>query len=381
MLPSDYDKHLTSCLNKSEYVIFSILIKLLQIYRQVKLEKLAAKFPLPILFESRRKKLKRFLESDRLTIEMIWTPIIKKWIEENFKAKEVIYVAIDRTQWSMINILMVSLVVNNRAIPLYFELLDHKGNSDLESQKSILSRVLYFLEKYKIVVLGDREFCSVELARWLNAQKRTYFCLRLRKSTYIELEKETWLSLKELGLMPGMSVFYQGAKVTKTKGFSPVNIAAKWKGNYRGISTKEAWFLITNFNSLEQSIFAYKKRMGIEEMFRDFKQGGYDLEHTKLSGHRLYSLLLLITFSYSQATLIGQAIKTKGIAKYVGRVKEKNRSFRRHSDFYLGLHASDWLLSHQLFSPEFLALMQLSPHKSLNYRQGLKALSLVQSCF
>lgn len=63
--------------------------------------------------------------------------------------------------------------------------------------------------------------------------------------------------------------------------------------------------MITNFNSLEQSIFAYKKRMGIEEMFRDFKQGGYDLEHTKLSGHRLYSLLLLITFSYSQATLIG----------------------------------------------------------------------------
>ena len=55
-------------------------------------------------------------------------------------------------------------------------------------------------------------------------------------------------------------------------------------------------------------------------------------------GHRLYSLILLIVLAYSEATLAGRAIKVKGVAKYIGRTKtkEKHRSCRRHSDFYLG---------------------------------------------
>ena len=132
-----YSDHLTTCLSKTEYLMLSILLNLLQIYKKVKLEELAKVFPLPIAFESRRKKLKRFLESDCLTIEAIWIPIISKWMETEFEPKEVVYIAIDRTQWAMINILMVSLVVNNRAIPLYFELIDHVGNSDLQYHTSI----------------------------------------------------------------------------------------------------------------------------------------------------------------------------------------------------------------------------------------------------
>jgi hypothetical protein len=237
------------------------------------------------------------------------------------------------------------------------------------------------LKKYKTVVLGDREFCSVELARWLNEQKNSYFCLRLKKSTYIKVEKETWVSLKNLGLQPGVSLFYQGVKITKTKGFTGGNIAGKWKGKYRGMTSEEAWFILTNLKDLDAAITTYQKRMGIEEMFRDFKKGGYDLERTKLTGHRLISLILLITLAYSSATLAGKVIKDKGIAKYVGRVKEKNRSTRRHSNFYLGLNSKDWLLSWELLSVEVLALIGLSPQKRANYQQGLKALSQIQSCF
>lgn len=381
MLTSIYSEHLTACLGKTEYLMLSIMLNLLQTFKKVKLEELAKVFPLPILFESRRKKLKRFLENEVLTIEGIWIPIITKWIEAEFKPKDVIHIAIDRTQWAMINILMVSLVVNNRAIPLYFQLMDHLGNSDLQDQKFILGHVLKFLTRYRVVVLGDREFCSVELARWLNGQESVYFCLRLKKSTYIQIESETWIALRNLGLLPGMSLYYQGVKVTKTKGFFPVNVAGKWKRKYRGMTPEEGWFLLTNLDTLDQAVFAYQRRMGIEEMFRDFKMGGFNLESTKLSGHRLYSLILLISLAYSQSTLAGRAIKAKGISKYIGRTKEKHRSFRRHSDFYLGLSAPDWLLSCQLLAPESLALMRLSPHKFAHYQRGLKAISLIQSVF
>ena len=51
-----------------------------------------------------------------------------------------------------------------------------------------------------------------------------------------------------------------------------------WKRQYRGKGEKEAWYLLTNLPSLEEGIEAYQKRMGIEEMFKDFKKGGYNLE-------------------------------------------------------------------------------------------------------
>ncbi len=63
---------------------------------------------------------------------------------------------------------MVSMIYNNRAIPVYFFLLPKKGNSNLAQQKQVLEPTLKLLQDYQIVVLGDREFCGVELARWLS---------------------------------------------------------------------------------------------------------------------------------------------------------------------------------------------------------------------
>ncbi|MGK7953864.1 MAG: IS4 family transposase [Crocosphaera sp.] len=379
MLPEIYNNHLTTYLKKSEYLILLIVIELIQVYRKIRLEELANRLPIPILFESRRKKLKRFFEMPCLTIEGIWIPIIKQWLEQSFNPGEVLHIAIDRTQWGLINILMVSLIIDNRGIPLYFELLDHTGNSNFDTQKSILSRVLPLLKEYKTVILGDREFCSVELAKWLHGQKNLYYALRLKKGNYIEVEKEMWTRLKDLGLSSGMSLFYQGVKVTKTRGFIGSNIVAKWKKKYRGVETKEAWFIITNLTRLDETIDAYKKRFCIEEMFRGFKKGGYDLERTKLTGHRLTSLIILITLAYSMATFSGKIIKDKGLAKYVGRVRKNKKMRRRHSNFYIGLHGKDWVDSCDLFAVESQALMQLSPGKASYYRQGRRAISLIKS--
>jgi len=379
MFPEIYQKHLTAQLNKKSYLILSILVQLLQSYRWVRLEELANKFPQPILFESRRKKLQRFLDLPNLTIETIWLPIFLDWLKQRFTRGTVIYIAIDRTRWGFINLMMVSLIINNRGIPIYFELLDHVGNSDLETQQSILGRILPLLKGYKKVILGDREFCSVDLAKWLQQQEETYFCLRLKRSCYIEVEKEVWMQLQAVGLRPGLSLYFQGVKITKTKGFSGANVVCKWKRKYRGWTADEAWFILTNLNDLDEALNAYQKRFGIEEMFRDFKSGGYNLEETKVSDRRLMTLILLITLAYSQATLSGELIKNQGTAKYVGRVTENKRKYRRHSNFYIGLHAISWVESVQFFALEINELMKLVPHKCANYQRGLRAASLIAS--
>jgi len=375
-----YLSHLKSTLSRSEFLIFKILLDLLQIHKWVRLETLANRFPLPIKYDSRRKKLQRFLSSKKLNIQQLWFPILEKILNTFYPLNQPVYLVIDRTRWKTRNILMVSLLYYKRAIPIYFELLDKKGNTSVVEQIAALSKVMPLFKNYHKVVLGDREFCGVDLAKWLSQEEKTDFCLRIKKKEYIEINEET-KTLESLGLLPGMSVYYQGIKITKTKGFAPVNLAAKWKKTYKKKKTKEPWFIMTSLNSLQEAINAYAKRMGIEEMFRDFKKGGYNLESTGLTGERLLSLVLLISFAYTEATLSGNTVQKQGVSNYIGRTPEPNRLTRRHSHFYLGLHGKDWVDSIHIFSQESELLMSLSPEKLNYYKKGQRAATLISSAF
>ena len=57
-----------------------------------------------------------------------------------------------------------------------------KGSSNLKEQQRVLGKILTVLSGHKIVVLGDREFCSVSLGKCLQ-KPSLYFCLRQKKST------------------------------------------------------------------------------------------------------------------------------------------------------------------------------------------------------
>ena len=380
-LPELYSKHLKKQFNYPQYLILSILINLLQDLHTVRLEELARRFPIPIQLRSRVKKIQRFLSLWQFDIKTLWFPILANWVETEWQPGQAIYLAIDRSQWRAINLLMVSLIYNNRAIPVYFFLLPKKGNSNLAQQKQVLEPVLKLLRDYKIVVLGDREFCGVELARWLSQEKKVYLSLRLKKNEYVELEEQIWFQLSDLVCEPGMSFYYQGVKVTKTKGFSGFNLAAKYKKNYRNKSSKEPWYILTNLDNLSTAIDAYAQRMGIEEMFRDLKLGGYNLEVTQVSARRLIATIILITLAYFMSILSGQFIKQKGVAKYVARPTEPNRNYRRHSNFSIGLHGQNWLESNTFFQDVIQELIRFSTAKYDHYQKGMRAKTLIQQAF
>jgi hypothetical protein len=378
MLPKFYKTHLKSQLSTAEYLLLQILITVLQSIKKVSLEALSNALPIPIAFESRRKRLQRFLSLPNLSIKRIWFPIVTEWLSTYFEPQKIIYLAIDRTNWGCINLFMVSVIWDKRSFPIYFELLSKMGSSNLDEQKTILSEVLPLFKNYHICVLGDREFCSVKLANWLCEQK-IYFCLRLKKNHFVEKETDIWLELDDLGLFPGISFFLKGVKVTKTKGLRGFNLACKWKRKILGVAPEEAWFILTNLDTLESAISAYKKRFDIEEMFRDFKKGGYNLEDTKVSGERLISIILLISIAYTSATIQGQEIKRKGVQKYVGRIKEYGRTERRHSSFYIGLYGQTWINFVDNCKELVEILLRLNPNKAKYYQQGQRAMRLILS--
>ena len=189
MLLQFYHEQPHQQLGAAQLLMWLLLINIIQAEKEVRLETIARVFPLWITCEVRRRKLQRFLDLPSLTISSLLWPIISYWLEKSVpkKPKQKLYLAIDRSQWKNINLLMVSVIWSRRAIPVSWRLLPHLGNSNQEEQESVLSPILKRLKEYEIVVLGDRDFRFVDLATWLQA-RNVGFCLRLKKATCLEVK-------------------------------------------------------------------------------------------------------------------------------------------------------------------------------------------------
>jgi hypothetical protein len=110
MIPELYHAHLSEKLTRSNYLVAILLIQVVQSIKEVTLETIATKLAIPIKFESRRKKLQRFLSEKEWSIDNIWLPLVIGWIKGSVKQNKVVYLAIDRTKWQANNILMVSMI-------------------------------------------------------------------------------------------------------------------------------------------------------------------------------------------------------------------------------------------------------------------------------
>lgn len=380
MLPPFYQICFQKQLKQAEYLTLSILIFLLQIKKQVSIESLATLMPYPILFESRRRGIQRFLKLPILNVENLWFPLIKYILRTKVNQQKELRVAIDRTQWRDKNIFVISLIFPRRALPLYWQILPKKGCSNIQDQKKLICPILTLLKKYKFVIIGDREFGSVKLGKWL-CDQNVRFVLRIQKGRYIEQAGKEYKRLSEFGLMPGTSFYFRDVKVTKQTGFGKFDIAGYCQRRYQGHVEDEGWYLLTNVGTLKKAVATFRCRSGIEAMFKDCKTGGYNLEKSHACDERLKTLILLIAFAYTCAIFQGDKIKRMGIQKYVGRLTESGRTVARHSSFWIGLSGQSWVLGIEYCQEIVVELMKIRPNKLPFFQKGMRAMSLIQSMF
>ena len=104
MLPELYLNCLKSQLSASQLLTLEILVWLLQFHKQVRIERLAACFPSPILYESRRRHVQRFLVLPQLSIPLLWFPLIKSILLTQIQPGTQVIVPLDRTQWKQKNL-------------------------------------------------------------------------------------------------------------------------------------------------------------------------------------------------------------------------------------------------------------------------------------
>jgi hypothetical protein len=219
MLPSFYHEILEKYLTPAQLLTLQMLVWLLQTQKEVRIERLAATLQLPILQSSRRRHIQRFLQIKALSILILWFPIVKQVISRQLKAGSQLVIALDRTQWKEYNVLMVSAIVQKRAFPLFWTLLDKQGASNLAEQQQVLRPVIRLLKRYKLIAIGDREFHSIELAQWLHRQ-RLSFVLRQKGNTTFREKRQAFQSIDTIPVKPGIHLFYPKISCTQKKGFS-----------------------------------------------------------------------------------------------------------------------------------------------------------------
>lgn len=302
MLPPFYQASFQAQLSATQNLMLQMLVMVLQKERQVTIERLAGLFAQPIQFESRRGSIQRFLVLPQFSIRGLWFPVLKYWLKLHFKQTKRLKLGIDRTQWQERNLFVVSLLWDKRAIPIYWQVLPKQGfgasaqpsgSSNLAEQKALLRPVFRLLKHYKLILTADREFHSVKLANWLVHQRvpfglpspraqaerssgvrrahpsrRKLFALRQKKGTYIQQHGQEFQRLETLGLKPGISRYLTSVQVTKQQGFGKFDLAAYWQRHYRGKTTDEPWYILTNLSSLETAVSDFKARFGIEAMFK-----------------------------------------------------------------------------------------------------------------
>lgn len=386
-LVTKFQSHFNQYLNPRQFQTLSLLVSVLNQCREVKIERLATYFPVPILFESRRRHIQRFLLLKSFCVYLIWFPIIQEIISHLFSGQNPLIIVLDRTQWSNINIFMITVIWNRRGIPLYWRILEKKGASNLAEQKALIRPILKLLKKYHLIIIGDREFHSIKLCNWLKEEakgkKRNIdFIFRQKENTYYQENSRPYQQLSKIKLSRGIKQIKINVKVTKYKGCSQQNLVIYQKKSKKNKNKKiDKWLLLTSLENAEQLVSIYSKRMGIETMFKDYKSGGYNLEATKAKSERLDSLLLLIAISYTSNLLTGKKLKNKQKERYINRGREKGSKHRRQSNFWVGIYGKEWIDFRDEKEENIRKIMELNKNKLWCYRKGMRAKEKIREIY
>lgn|GEM_PF-3516922 len=227
------------------------------------------------------------------------------------------------------------------------------------------------------MLLGDREFCSKSLATWL-LEIGWGYCLRIKKTTYVRLDNDELVTLHQLASHPGISIFLQGINISKNIHKFPFNLAVHYPSvaghppskEHHGMPIEEGWFLLRTFSDLNTTVQTYATRFQVEEMFRDYKSYGFNLEMTQLNGSRFDDWFLLLTLVYSVMAFTG-VCTTEAERKYLVRTDNTKRQSARNSVVTVGKVSLFYKFDWGFLAPLISQYIKINHHKIDCYVRGL----------
>jgi hypothetical protein len=285
--------------------------------------------------DSKIKKIFRFFSNKNIDSEFVYQIFTEKIIK-NYrpKIKDLILIFDHTTIEDKFLILQFSMKAGNRNIPLLYKMFYYKeeNNKGLKYVKEGLLTLYTILKpyNYKVIVLGDRGFKSTDLFSFIENKLNWSYCIRCTKSVSVKINGGR-CKLSEIKVYASRNKHFNNVQLTQKNFICNLSVC-------KSSESEDIWYLIHNFKS-RNAVTEYKKRFTIEEMFRDFKKGGFNLEST-WSKDLTYAknLYLAVCIAYTWVIALGKLCTKQKKNTLLGSVKYiKNKRVRIYSIFRTGL--------------------------------------------
>ena len=267
-------------------------------------------------------------------------------------------IAIDRTNWKLgktnINILYIGLVLGNgRFIPLYFKLLDKKGNSSQGERAELFEQfraIFNMLINFSFVIVGYRGFIGEKWFSYLVGSSYE-FVMRTRHKDYLGLlAGQLGPSVEKLHKKIAGAVNRYGYCVfpieIKGKVFY-YHVRKKRKGGRNHANEKDGYirFISTSIDH-QWVVGQYDKRWKIEVFFEDSKTKGFDLEAINFTAEPKIRLMVAICAVCYLLCLVHGIIDYQNKNPRIKLDKKSGKHYHRTSVFTKGYEIVEQRLFH-----------------------------------
>lgn len=325
----------------------SMLLAVLRIQR-MDLSRLAVAMGGSADVTSRYRRLQRFFSEVRFDYDALARLIVRLFGFD----RQPFYLTLDRTNWQWgkknLNLLTLGIVYKGAAIPVYWLVLNKKGNSSQRERIALLKRFVCQFGSGSIQgILGDREFIGEQWWGWLN-QQQIPFVIRMKANQLYRDKQGRERSVGSLfrSLAPGES-----SVLRKTRHVSGLSV---WLSAMR-LDSGELLILASN-RKQSKPFGVYSLRWEIEHLFQCLKGRGFNMEDTRITHYyRIKKMMALLALAFCWAHKTGEWKH-----KVVKPLKVKNHGRPEKSLFRYGLdYLADHLIGSALSAKESLRLLVL----------------------
>jgi Transposase DDE domain len=235
---------------------------------------------------------------------------------------------------------MLAVVYRGIAIPIYWLVLNKKGNSNTKERIALMKRfVSRFGTAHILRVLADREFIGGDWLKWLQSQGID-FGIRVKKDALIPNAQGILVNAEQLFyfLKVGEQVF-----IDKPRRMTGVDVYLT------ALRLEDGELLIVATSKpCKDTLLAYARRWQIETLFATFKGRGFNFEQTHITNRlRIKRLIAVMVIAFCFAHRAGEwhheQVKPINIKKHLRLAKSIFRNgldllrcaFVRNDDSYI----------------------------------------------
>lgn len=337
-------KEMVSLSHPGHILTLAMLIAGIVTGRNAQLSAVSAETATKAKDKSNEMRLRRWVKHKSIDVDVIYMPFARQVLS----ALSVLplMLVIDGSQVGRgCMVLMVSVLYQKRALPIcWLVYKGKKGHTTGQRHVEVLTKVLPLLPtESQVILLGDAEYDTTEMLRWVKEQERWNFVLRTSPQIYVQEGSQS----QPISAYPlGKGQVFQRHQVGFTQEAAVcLNLVGWWSSRYEG-----PLYLVTSLDNGYQACKYYRRRFQIETFFSDQKSRGFHIHKSHLSDPaRLSRLFLAACLAYLWMVCQGLLVIAEKKTGLIDRTERIDKSL-----FRLGLDWIHYALKSKLdFTPIF----------------------------